>query len=171
MTGEPQTPLGIVGRPHGRDGSFYVERPDHRLAPGMALTVAGKRDRLERLDGTPERPIARLSGVSDRSHAAKLRGASLLASAEDAPLVEGEWLAADLVGCSVVGLGSVRRVVSAPSCDVLEVGDEGVLVPFIGDAIRGVDSEAGVIEVDLEFVGLAEGAGARGPIGGAGGGP
>jgi ribosomal 30S subunit maturation factor RimM len=46
-------------------------------------------------------------------------------------------------------------VVSAPSCDVLEVGDDGVLVPFVSDAVRRVDPEAGVIEVDLRFLGLA----------------
>ena len=48
---------------------------------------------------------------------------------------------------------------AGPSCDVLEVGEGGVLVPFVSDAIRRVDAEAGVIEVDSEFLGLPTGAG------------
>ena len=57
-------------------------------------------------------------------------------------------------GCEVPGLGSVRRVIAAPSCDLLEVGDDAVLVPFVSDAIRRVDTEARVIEVDREFLAL-----------------
>jgi ribosomal 30S subunit maturation factor RimM len=48
----------------------------------------------------------------------------------------------------------VRRVIAGPSCDVLEVGDGAVLVPFISDAIRRVDTDARVIEVDAEFLGI-----------------
>ena len=56
-------------------------------------------------------------------------------------LGEGEWLASDLVGCRVPGLGTVARVVDAPSCSVLEL-DDGTLVPFISDAIERVDLDA-----------------------------
>jgi ribosomal 30S subunit maturation factor RimM len=50
----------------------------------------------------------------------------------------------------------VKRVVANPSCDVLEVGDEPVLVPFISDAVKRVDTEGRVIEVDRRFLGLDE---------------
>ena len=45
-------------------------------------------------------------------------------------------------------------MVEAPSCDILEVGDDGVLVPFVSDAVKRVDTDARLIEVDREFLGL-----------------
>jgi ribosomal 30S subunit maturation factor RimM len=45
-------------------------------------------------------------------------------------------------------------VIASPSCDLLEVGDDALLVPLVSDAVRRVDTEAGVIEVDREFLGL-----------------
>ena len=46
----------------------------------------------------------------------------------------------------------------APSCDVLEVGEDGVLIPFVSDAIERIDLAARVIEVDTAFLGLDESA-------------
>jgi 16S rRNA processing protein RimM len=99
----------------------------------------------------------RLSGVSDRAAAEALRGERILVDGGE--LSEGEYLKADLVGCEVPGLGEVRRVIEAPSCDLLEVGEEGVLVPFISDAVKRVDTDARVIEVDPDFLDLGAGGG------------
>jgi 16S rRNA processing protein RimM len=147
-----------VGRAHGLDGSFYVDAAEAELlADGAEIAVAGRAATVVRRAGTDARPLVRLSGVEDRAGAEALRGAELVAPAgEDSAPVEGEWDAADLIGCEVPGIGLVLRVVSAPSCDLLEVGDAGVLVPFVSDAVRRVDPAAGVIEVDLRFLGLAE---------------
>jgi 16S rRNA processing protein RimM len=150
-----QVSAGRVGRAHGLDGSFYVEQPTEPLEPGTEVTVAGSNVRVERRAGTEQRPILRLSGVGDRDAAEAIRGESILVDGGD--LAEGEYLTADLVGCEIPGLGSVRRVIAAPSCDVLEVGDDAVLVPFVSDAIRRVDTGARVIEVDPGFLGLGEG--------------
>jgi len=144
---------GQVGRPHGLDGSFYVERPDRELRAGTTVTVAGREAVVERRDGTDERPVVRLSGIADRDAAEALRGESLFATGGGA-LAAGEWPAAELVGCTIEGIGEVRRVVEAPSCDILEVGDDGVLVPFVSDAVKRVDTDARLIEVDREFLGL-----------------
>ncbi len=139
-------PVGRVGRAHGRDGSFYVEGADHALPVGSRVSVDGRAAVVERRAGTDARPLIRLSGFE-----APPRGATLLV---DEPLEEGEYLASDLVGCDVPGLGSVARVVSGPSCDVLELSPGGELVPFVSDAIKGVDLEARLIEVDRRFLGL-----------------
>jgi 16S rRNA processing protein RimM len=147
-------PAGRVGRPHGLDGSFYVERADHPLAEGTALTVAGREAVIERRGGTGERPLVRLSGVADRAAAELLRGEALIPADGGTTLAPGEWAAADLVGCEIEGLGEVRRVVEAPSCDVLEVGEERTLVPFVSDAVKRVDVARRVIEVDRVFLGL-----------------
>ena len=146
---------GTVGRPHGLDGSFYVIHPAEDLSVGTEVEVAGRRAVVERRAGTADRPIIRLGGVGDRDAAAALGGERRLVEAGE--LEEGEYLTADLVGCEVPGLGAVRRVISAPSCDVLEVGDDGVLVPLISDAVTRIDLDARVIEVDRGFLGLEEG--------------
>jgi 16S rRNA processing protein RimM len=146
--------VGRVGKPHGLDGSFYVVRASHPLPEGLSVTVAGRQARIERRAGTDERPLIRLSGVDGRERAARLTGESVLVDLEDAPLESGEWLAADLLGCEVAGVGEVTRVVEAPSCDLLEAGPDGVLIPFISDAVKHVDLAARRIEVDRRFLGL-----------------
>ena len=136
---------GVVGRAHGRDGSFYVERPDHDLAEGTKVRLGGEEREIERRSGRPDRPLVRVSGIEDPR---PLRGEALLVEAE---LDEGEWLAADLVGCRVEGLGTVARVVDGASCGLLELED-GELVPFVSDAIRSVDLESRTIQADTDFL-------------------
>jgi 16S rRNA processing protein RimM len=140
---------GRVGKAHGRDGSFYVEDVDHPLAEGTTVWLASGTHTVERRAGGDDRPLVRLSGIGDRDALASLRGELLLVEEE---LAEGEWLAGDLVGCEVPGLGRVSRVLGGPSCDVLEL-DDGTLVPIVSDAIVSIDPGAGRIEVRLEFLG------------------
>jgi 16S rRNA processing protein RimM len=135
---------GRVGKPHGLDGSFYVERASHPLPPDTTLLLGDSPHTVTRRAGTNERRLIQLSGVSDPgAH----HGELLLVEEE---LGDGEWLASDLLGCSVPGHGRVVRVLDGPSCSVLELSD-GVLVPFVSDAIRSV--EPGEIVVDEEFLG------------------
>ena len=155
MTAAPrQISAGTVGRPHGLDGSFYVDHPTEAIAVGDEVEIAGRSFVIERLAGTDRRPIVRVNGIADRDAAGGLRGERLLVAA--GPLEEGEFFTADLIGCQVEGLGEVRGVIQAPSCDLLEVGDQRVLVPLIGDAVTSIDLEARSIEVDRRFLGLAE---------------
>jgi 16S rRNA processing protein RimM len=137
---------GRVGKPHGLDGSFYVDTPRHPLPEGLTVAVSGRSYEIKRRAGTDERPLIRLEGVDDPR---ALRGELLLVEDE---LEEGEWLAADLVGCTVPGRGRVVQVVDGESCSVLELED-GTLIPFIADAIETVDTEAGEIRVNEEFLG------------------
>jgi 16S rRNA processing protein RimM len=155
---------GVVGRPHGLDGSFHVRSPrPPLLTAGRTLHVAGRSATVDRRAGTDDRPILRLAGVSGRDAAAALAGSELLVPVADAPpLEEEEWYAADLEGCAVVdgsvAVGSVRRLVALPSCEVLEVereAREDLLVPLVRDAVRSVDVGARVIDVDLRFLGEA----------------
>jgi 16S rRNA processing protein RimM len=144
---------GRVGRPHGLDGSFYVLDVQDPLPEGLEVTVAGAQTRIERRRGTDQRPLVRLEGVSTHEAAAALGGELLLTAAEEPAAGEDEWLASELVGCEVGGLGVVARVIDAPSCDVLELED-GTLVPLVSDALRSVDVAGRTIEVDLRFLGL-----------------
>jgi 16S rRNA processing protein RimM len=136
---------GRVGKPHGLDGSFYVEGPRHELPEGAELTVGGRKHRVARRAGTDERPLIRLEKVEDPR---PLRGELLLIEDE---LREGEWLASDLVGLRV-GASTVSAVIDAPSCSILELVD-GRLIPFVTDAIAAVDTESGEIRVNRDFLG------------------
>ncbi len=136
---------GRVGRAHGWDGSFYVEGATHDLPEGTAVTVDGRETTVERRAGTAKRPLIRLAGIAD---SAAIRDRPLLV---EEVLGEGEWLASDIEGCEVVGLGRVARVLDLPSCAVLEL-DDGTLVPFISDAVRVFDPAARRIEVDRDFL-------------------
>jgi 16S rRNA processing protein RimM len=136
---------GRVGKPHGRDGSFYVDRPRHGLPEGTELIVADRSHRVARRAGTDERPLIRLADLDDPG---ALRGELLLVEDD---LRDGEWLASDLVGMNVPGMGTVSRLIDAPSCTLLELGD-GTLIPFIADAVRSVDREAGEIRVNSDFL-------------------
>jgi 16S rRNA processing protein RimM len=156
---------GRVGRPHGLDGSFHVTRPRGALlALGTVVRIDDNEAEIVRRAGTDDRPILRLAGHNGRAAAELLRGRDLLVRRVDAPtLDDDEWYAEDLVGCRVVDgadpVGEVRRLVALPSCEALEVertdGSE-LLVPLVRDAVRSVDVGAGVIDVDVAFLGENE---------------
>ena len=129
---------GRVGKPHGRDGSFYVDGVKHPLALGTTVSVGSSAHTVARRAGTDARPLIRLAGVGDPR---SLRGELLLVEDE---LAEGEWRAGDLVGRAVPGHGQVVRLLDGPSCSLLELED-GTLVPFIADAISSIDGNEIVI--------------------------
>jgi 16S rRNA processing protein RimM len=154
---------GRVGSPHGLDGSFHVRDPRPQLLVlGAMVTVGGRVVAITRRAGTDSRPLVRLEGSDDRTAAEALRGEDLLVERSSAPALEqDEWWAEDLEGCSVVCggsvIGSVRRLLALPSCEVLEVeredGAPDLLVPLIADAVLRVEVERREIEIDLQFLG------------------
>ncbi len=154
---------GVVGRPHGLDGSFYVVDPaPELLAMGARVSVADRELQISRRAGTDARPIVRLEGHDDRDAAVALRGTELLVARASVPeLGPDEWWAEDLEGCRVRdgerSVGTVRQLLALPSCEVLEVaresGGENLLVPLVSDAVREVDLDRREIDVDLRFLG------------------
>jgi 16S rRNA processing protein RimM len=104
----------------------------------------------------------RLEGFEARDAVEALRGEPLMVPRLEAPeLGEDEWWEEDLVGCLVRDgertVGIVSRLLGLPTVDVLEVdrsdGAPSLLVPLISDAVRSVDPDQKVIEIDLEFLG------------------
>jgi 16S rRNA processing protein RimM len=155
---------GRVGRPHGLDGSFHVTQPNAQLLLNTETVKVDDRElEITRRAGTPQRLILRLEGHEDRAAAEALRGKDMLVARTEAPdLGPDEWWAEDLVGCSVHdgshAVGTVRRLVELPSCEMLEVERPGggeLLVPLVTDAVREVDLERRAIDVDLRFLGEA----------------
>ena len=103
----------------------------------------------------------RLEGHDDRAAAEALNGRELMVKRTEArELQDDEWWAEDLEGCAVHDagrpVGTVRRLLALPSCEVLEVRREDggeLLVPLVSDAVRAVDIDRKRIDVDLRFLG------------------
>jgi 16S rRNA processing protein RimM len=152
---------GIVGRPHGLDGSFHVAQANPELlAVGVRVRLGETERSIERRAGTDVRVILRVEGCGDRDGAEALRGAELFVARAQAPELEpDEWWAEDLEGCVVHDggreIGRVARLLALPSCEVLEVDRPGapLLVPLVSDAVREVDIARKMIDVDVRFLG------------------
>jgi 16S rRNA processing protein RimM len=157
LTDDRPLPAGRVGKAHGLDGSFYVSNPVHELDVGDTVLLGELETTIEQRGGTAERPLIRVSGIGDRDAARALTGRDIQVIGPREELEEDQWYDDDLVGCEVPGLGTVNAVIHGVSCDVLEVGPKKVLVPLIQDAVREVDLEARVIDVDIGFLALDDG--------------
>jgi 16S rRNA processing protein RimM len=145
--------VGRVGRPHGLDGSFFVDQASdnpERFALGAVVYVDGDRAEIVASKrGSGGRPVIRL----DR-HVP--RGAEL-AVPRDAlpPTTEGEYYAFELVGLAVEeeggrSLGRVTQVAPGVANDVLEL-DSGLALPLVEACVREVDLSGGRIVVASGF--------------------
>jgi 16S rRNA processing protein RimM len=153
---------GRVGRPHGLDGSFHVSQASPLLLTlGAEVLIGDVSRRITRRAGQDARPIIAVEGCDDRPSAQALHGEALMVPRTGAPdLPEDEWWAEDLEGCVVRDggreVGRVARLLNLPSVDVLEVvradGEVELLVPLVDDAVRSVDVEHKLIDVDLHFL-------------------
>jgi 16S rRNA processing protein RimM len=146
-------PVGVVGRPHGLDGSFFVEGPSERedvFALRATLYVDGERAKVvSSKRGSHGRPVIRLDRRVER-------GATLTVPREALPpLEEGAYYAFQLVGLAVEEeggrlLGRVKDVLDYPANDVLEL-DSGVFLPLVEACVRQVDIEGGRIVIAAGF--------------------
>ena len=146
-------PIGRVGRPHGLDGSFFVEGPSDRpgaFAVGAVVFANGELLKIvSSKQGSQQRPVIRLERRVDR-------GAELAVPRESLPpLGEDEYYSFQLVGLAVEEeggrvLGRVRDVLDYPANDVLEL-DTGLSLPLVEACVRKVDLESGRIVVAQGF--------------------
>ena len=145
--------IGRVGRPHGVDGSFFVEEasdaPD-RFARGAKLLVAGE----------PAEVVVSKRGAGGRV-VIKLdrdvpRGATLAIPRDALPEPEEDaYYVFQLVGLSVEeeggrSLGTVTDVVNGPANDSI-VLDSGLLLPLVDACVLDVDLAGGRILVARGF--------------------
>ena len=145
-------PVGRVGRPHGLDGSFFVEgasEDPQRFAVGETLRVHGEELRIVASKRSGGRPVIRLERRVER-------GASLEVPREALPPPAADsYYVFQLVGLEVVEeggrpLGRVSDVLPYPANDVLEL-DSGLALPLVEDCVREVDLETGRIVVATGF--------------------
>jgi 16S rRNA processing protein RimM len=146
--------VGRVGRPHGLDGSFVVERPSddpQRFEKGATLWVGGETAKVvssRRVGG------GRLAIKLDREVE---RGLLLAVRRGDLPEPEADhYYVFQLVGLAAVdgtgrALGRIAEVLAGAANDNLELED-GTLVPMIEDAIERIDLDAGTIVLNSDFI-------------------
>ena len=136
--------MGRVGRPHGLDGSFFVEHPSEDArwfeVGSRLLADGGEVEVIAARHGSGGRPVLRL----DR----RLPRGSLLEVTRDAlpPTAEGEYYSFELEGLEVVEeggalLGRVLAVVPGVANDSLEL-DSGALLPLVEACVRSIDLSA-----------------------------
>jgi len=140
---------GRIGRPHGLDGTFHVLTRDPDLLAVESFTVAGVARAVTRRAGSDAKPLLRLEGIETKEAVLALRGEGLLVPRP--PLPDDEYWADDLIGCEVVGYGTVARLLDYPSCEILEL-ETGEMVPLVRDAIERVDIAARKITLREGFL-------------------
>jgi 16S rRNA processing protein RimM len=144
--------VGRVGKPHGLDGSFFVEQASEDeawFAKGATLHVDGEAARVVASKRSRGRPVIRL----DRE---PLRGAELAVPREELPPTgDDEYYEFQLLGLEVVEeggrpLGRVAALHPGPANDALEL-DSGLLLPLVAACVQEVDLDAGRIQVAQGF--------------------
>jgi 16S rRNA processing protein RimM len=140
--------VGRVGRPHGLDGSFVVERPSENetlfetgaslYAGGEQVTVAARKRSGGRLVVKLDRPVP--------------RGAELAVPRSQLPEPEPDsYYVFQLVGLEVVEeggrrLGAIEDVTPGVANDVLQL-DSGLALPMHEECVREIDLDAGRVVV------------------------
>jgi 16S rRNA processing protein RimM len=146
--------VGRVGRPHGLDGAFVVERPSDdpdRFRPGAILWVEGRPAKVigsRRVGGG--RLAIKLDRVVERGRPLSVRLGDLPEPHPD------HFYVFQLVGLQVVSraggpLGRVDDVLPGAANDNL-VLEDGTLVPMIEDAIDEIDLASRRIVVNPDFI-------------------
>lgn len=145
--------VGRVGRPHGIDGSFFVEGASE-FAERFAL------DAVLLVDGEPARVTVSKRGSGGR-FVIKLdrpvpRGSTLAVRRDELPEPEEDaYYVFQLVGLEVEEeggrmLGIVADVENGPANDAL-VLDSGLLLPMIDACVQSIDLDAGRVLVARGF--------------------
>ena len=153
MSGDELVTVGRVGRPHGVDGSFFVDaasEAEERFAVGATLHV----------EAAPAQIVVSKRGAGGR-RVLKLdrevsRGAILAVPRVELPEPDDDtFYVFQLVGLDVVedgerALGAVVEVHNGPANDALEL-DSGLLLPLVDACVLDVDLEARRILVARGF--------------------
>jgi 16S rRNA processing protein RimM len=144
--------VGRVGKPHGLNGSFFVERASEdpaRFEVGAQLWVEDGPAVVVESKVSGGRPVIRLDRDVERGSVLEVPRSELPAPEEDS------FYVADLVGLDVVerdgpALGVVKDVAPGVANDVLEL-DTGLALPFVAACVLEVDLERRTIVVAPGF--------------------
>jgi 16S rRNA processing protein RimM len=144
--------VGRVGRPHGLDGSFVVERPSENerlFEPGATVYAGGAPATVAASKRSGGRLVIRLDPPAERGLELAVPRSVLPEPKPDS------FYVFELRGLAVVEeggrrLGAVQEVAPGVANDVLEL-DSGVSLPMHEECIRRIDLAAGTIVVASGF--------------------
>jgi len=144
--------IGRVGKPHGLDGSFFVEHAsedEQRFARGAKLRVDGEPAEVVASKRSRGRPVIRLDREAPRGASLEIDRIAL------PPPKQDEYYVFQLVGLDVERtdgkpLGRVVDVEQGVANDILEL-DGGLLLPLVAACVEKVDLEGRRIIVHPGF--------------------
>lgn len=145
--------VGRIGGPHGVVGAVHVtsftDPPENIVHYRPWLLVEGSSARqveVQRVKAHGTGFVAQLAGIGDRDRAQALAGTLIAVSREALPELPAgeEYYWEDLVGLEVVdtagnSLGTVVRMLSTGAHDLLVIGDDELLIPFVAAFVLEVD--------------------------------
>lgn len=170
---------GLVRKPHGLKGylkavslsgeyEHFLRLPEFKLRPAGRSPRSSAAERaaeektfaVEDCRLTGDGLLVKLAGINSPEEAGLWRGAEIIAPREAAaPLAQGQYYFADLVGCALVSggreLAKVRSVLESGAHETLEVtGKDGAtwLIPFVEAHVGEVNIGARTIELKSEWL-------------------
>ena len=160
-----QVVVGEIAGPHGIKGwvkvHSHTDPPENILdySPWVLVSGLGS-DEYQVVAGRSQGKavVAQLQGVNDRNQAEALKFRKIVVSRDKFPAAEpGHYYWIDLLGLKVtniedVELGVMADMLATGANDVMIVrGNRERLIPFvIGQYVRKVDLESGIIQVDWD---------------------
>ena len=156
--------IGTIVGTHGLQGELRVnpacDAPDFFRQFRVLYWDAQGRQPVRVLGARVHQNVAllRLEGVDSAEAAQQLKNRRLWFRRADAPLEEGRYFIAELLGCAVFDAAGQARY--GTLCDVSQTGandvwhiqaDDGneILIPAIPDVVKSVDIAGGRIEVAM----------------------
>jgi 16S rRNA processing protein RimM len=150
--------VGYVARAHGLRGEVRVQlhaEGSTTLLEVDRVFVGGREVAVEVARPTNGAVLLTLAGVGDRDAADALRGQKVEVDRAAVPLAAGEYLLADLPGCTVVDtagveVGVVKEVLSGRQ-PILVIHGGGLerLLPAVPTFVLEVDAAARRVTVEL----------------------
>ena len=157
MSGRDRIEIGGVARAHGIAGEIVIitHDPDSKvLSDAEAIWLRDVRYGIAKARHTQRGWLILLEGITTRNQAEALRGQQVEVDRDLRDLKPGEYLLADLIGCSVVladgrPWGTVAEIELGYQ-DRLVIHDNGVerLLPILPQCVVSVDVAGGKIVVD-----------------------
>lgn len=137
----------------------FTSEPEDIASYGPLFTEDGRQSFQVRLSGRLKNALsARLSGISSKEQADRMKGMKLFVPREAFPqLPDDEFYHADLIGLSVYDtgggeIGAVKAVLNHGATDLLELrltaSNETALLPFTRDYVPTVDMVARKLIID-----------------------
>ncbi len=137
----------------------FTSEPEDIASYGPLFTEDGSQSFQVRLSGRLKNALsARLSGISSKEQADRMKGMKLFVPREAFPqLPDDEFYHADLIGLSVYDtgggeIGAVKAVLNHGATDLLELrltaSNETALLPFTRDYVPTVDMVARKLIID-----------------------